>query len=94
MGAAFGLQDPLMNFYWILKASIPIYFIHGTRWCVIKIPNLTNLAKIRFFGIPCIFILVKQLLFKNYFFIFENSQTNNQVERDQRGRICASFLQS
>ena len=53
-GAVFGLQDPLTNFYCIQKVSIPIYFIHGTRWCVQKNPNFTHLLNEHFFGTPCI----------------------------------------
>ena len=40
-GAVYGLQDPLTNFYWIQKVSIPIYFIHGTIWCIKNILTLT-----------------------------------------------------
>ena len=34
---------------WIQKVSIPIYFIHGTRWCIQKKPNFTHLENEHFF---------------------------------------------
>ena len=42
-GQFLGSRTPQMNFYWIQKVSIPIYFIHGTRWCVPKNPYSTHL---------------------------------------------------
>ena len=59
--AVFGLQDPQINFYWIKKVSIPIHFIHWTRWCVPKNPYFTHLPKKRFFGTACIFGLISMI---------------------------------
>ena len=39
-GQFLGSRTPKINFCWIQKVSIPIYFIHGTIWCIKK--NLTT----------------------------------------------------
>ena len=51
-GAVLDSRTPQTNFYWIQKVSIPIYLIHGTKWCIQKNPNFTHLKNGHFFGTP------------------------------------------
>ena len=61
-----GSRTPKINFCWIKKVSIPIYFIHGTRWCIQKNPNFTHLENEHFFGTPCMYDITCILDFSYY----------------------------
>ena len=64
-----GSRTPQIDFFLIQKVPIPIYFIHGRRWCVPKNPNFTHLENEHFFG-DTVYIHIEDNIY-SVFFIFD-----------------------